>query len=64
MLRNGCEMNLTAMDYIRAALANAIASNLSLTDAARMAEHATTPQEFDKAVNMLATATPQRQTPL
>lgn len=49
-------MNLTAMDYIRAALSNAQASGLNLADVAAMAEHATTPETFDRAVNILGEA--------
>ena len=51
-------MDLTAMDYIRAAIHNAIASGLDIHDIARMAEHAQTPRQFDSAVNVLGVATP------
>lgn len=50
-------MNLTAMDYVRAAIANARAEGLSLADLAAMAEHAKTVQAFDRAVNDLVRAT-------
>ena len=52
-------MQLTAMDYICAALYNAAASGLTFADVCRMADHADTPQGFDDAVNMLAFATPE-----
>lgn len=47
------------MDYIRAAIYNAIASGLDAQDIARMAEHAQTPKQFDVAVNVLGVATPE-----
>lgn len=46
-------MNLTPMDYIRGAIANAQAEGLTIDDLAAMAEHATTPKQFDHAVNTL-----------
>lgn len=50
-------MELDEMDWVRAALANAIAEGLSLGDVAEMARHAKTPESFDKAVNELVRAT-------
>lgn len=54
-------MELTDMDYIRGALYNAIASGLTLQEVTDMAEHADTPQDFDEAVNIFSTATPNGQ---
>jgi len=51
--------DLTEMDYVRAALYNARASNLSLTDVIRAAEHAESVMAFDDAVNILGEATPR-----
>jgi hypothetical protein len=45
------------MDWIRAAIANAQNEGLTLQDIATMAEHAKTPQDFDRAVNELIRAT-------
>ena len=45
---------LTAMDYVRGALANAAAEGMSVIDLIAMAEHAQTAQAFDLAVNELA----------
>lgn len=47
-------MHLTAMDWIRAAIANAQAEGMDLSDLAAMARHAQTPEHFDRAVNELA----------
>ena len=52
-------MQLTPMDWIRAALYNAAASGLTFDDVCRMSEHADTPQDFDAAINALAMATPE-----
>lgn len=49
-------MNLTAMEWVKAALANGLAEGLSLQDVAAMAEHARTPERFDFAVNELIRA--------
>ena len=49
-------MTLTSMDYIRAALFNAGASGLTFTDLIEAAIHAKTPEDFDKAVNLLGLA--------
>lgn len=49
-------LHLTAMDWCRAALANAHAEGLSLQDVIAMAEHARTPERFDFAVNELIRA--------
>lgn len=49
-------MTLTAMDYIRAALYNAAASGLTFEDIIEASIHAKTPEDFDKAVNMLGLA--------
>lgn len=51
-------MTPSAMDYTRAALANAAASGLTLADVMQAAEHAATPEAFDRAVNILGDATP------
>ena len=50
-------MNLSPMDYTRAAICNAIAEGMSLRDLFAMAEHARTCERFDTAVNELARAT-------
>jgi len=47
-------MHLTSMDYTRAALLNALHEGMTLQDVYAMAEHAQTPQSFDRAVNVLA----------
>ena len=47
-------MDLTEMDYIRAAIAQARAVGFNINDIARCAEHAKTAREFDDAVNLLA----------
>lgn len=47
------------MDYVRGALFNAFASGLTLEEVAAMAVNAETPEDFDRAVNMLAMATPE-----
>ena len=52
------DLNLTHMDYIRGAIANALADGLDLADVWAMAEHAETPEAFDRAVNDLIYATP------
>lgn len=52
-------MELTQMDWVRAALWNAHNSGLSLFDVIRVSEHAATSEEMDDAVNMLANATPE-----
>lgn len=49
-------MQLTPMDWVRAALAHAQAEGLSLDDVAAMAEHARTPERFDRDVNELVRA--------
>ena len=49
-------MNLTAMDYVRAALYNAAESGLNFHDVVEASIHAKTPEDFDKAVNMLGLA--------
>lgn len=46
-------MHLKPMDYTRAAIANALAEGMTLTDLWAAAEHAQTPQAFDEALNML-----------
>lgn len=47
-------IDITDMDYIRGALANALCEDMSLADVYRCAEHAETPNAFDDAVNVLA----------
>jgi len=49
-------MNLTAMDYIRAALANAMAEDLDLADVWQAIEQAETPTQFDANVNAIVQA--------
>ena len=49
--------DLRPMDYVRGALANAIAEGLDLIDLFSMAEHARTCAEWDTAVNELVQAT-------
>lgn len=50
-------MSISAMDYIRAALYNGAASGLTFADIVEAAVHAHTPEDFDRAVNILALAT-------
>lgn len=52
-------MPLTPMDYMRGIIAQAIAEGMSLADLQHCAEYATTPEDFDIAVNMLAGMKPQ-----
>jgi hypothetical protein len=52
-------MILTPMDYVRGALFNALHAGLDLDEVAAMACNAETPEDFDRAVNMLAMATPE-----
>ena len=52
-------MYLTPMDYVRAAICNAIAEGMSLNDLFAMAQHARTCERFDAAVNELASASPE-----
>lgn len=47
-------MNLTAMDYVRAAMANAMAEGMNMRDLWECAHHAETPERLDYAVNLLA----------
>ena len=49
-------MNLSSMDWVRAALANAQAEGLTIDDVLAMAEHAKTTEAFDRAVNELVRA--------
>ena len=49
-------MTLTAMDYIRAALANAMAEDLDLADVWQAIEQAETPTQFDANVNAIVQA--------
>lgn len=51
-------MILQPMDYVRAAIAQAMVENLTLDDLWRCAEHADTPETFDAAVNLLVTMGP------
>lgn len=50
------ELELSPMDWVRAALENADVEGLSLQDVKAMAEHASTPERFDYAVNELVRA--------
>ena len=59
-------MDLDAMTYIRAAIANALVEDMTIKDLWAMAEYAPTPQSFDAAVNTLAQTITQnnvRRTP-
>lgn len=49
-------MNLTPMDYIRAALANAMAEDLDIADIWQAIEHAETPAAFDANINTIVQA--------
>ena len=51
-------MDITQMDWVRAALANAMAEDMTLQDVWACAEHAATPEAFDDAVNELAQMMP------
>ena len=46
------------MDYVRAALLNAAVEGMTIQDLYAMAEHATTCESFDRAVNTLSDAMP------
>lgn len=52
-------LDLTAMDYVRGALFNALHSGLTLDDVCRMSANAHSPEAFDRAVNMLASVMPR-----
>jgi len=52
-------MDLTPMDYVRAAIYNAAASGLTFADFAEAASHADTPKAFDAAINLLGLGTPE-----
>ena len=45
------------MDYVRAALSNAVTEGLSLIDVAECARHAETAERLDHAVNQLVIMT-------
>lgn len=45
---------LSDMDYVRGAIANALAEDMTLTDLWKCAAHANSAEDFDKAVNLLA----------
>ena len=47
-------MILTYMDYVRGAIANAMAEDMTLKDLYACAEHAQTAKDFDNAVNLFA----------
>jgi hypothetical protein len=51
-------MDITPIEYVRAALCNAIAERMDIYDVYLMAEHAQTCERFDAAVNELASASP------
>lgn len=53
-------MNLTPMDLVRGAIANAIAEGLDIVDLWAASEHAETPEDFDRAVNLLVTSLPDQ----
>ena len=50
------EIEITDMDYVRAAIANALAEGLSITDVWKAAEMAEAAEDFDDAVNLLVSA--------
>jgi hypothetical protein len=52
-------MDITPIEYVRAALCNAIAEGMDIYDVYLMAEHAQTCERFDAAVNELASASPE-----
>lgn len=45
---------LSDMDYVRGAIANALAEDMTLNDLWKCAAHAKTTADFDTAVNLLA----------
>ena len=55
-MTNMIEIEITDMDYVRAAIANALAEGLSITDVWKAAEMAETAEDFDDAVNLLVSA--------
>ena len=52
-------MEFTAMDWVRAAIANALIEDMTVLDLYEMAEHAETAESFDDAVNILSNTIPQ-----
>ena len=48
------EIDLTDMDYVRGAIANAMAEGMALSDLWECAAHAENCEVFDTAVNLLA----------
>lgn len=50
--------DLSEMDYVRAALCNALASGIDLAGVWRIAEHAETVEDFDRAIDLLTCAEP------
>lgn len=50
------EIEITDMDYVRAAIANALAEGVSINDLWKAAELAETAEDFDDAVNLLVSA--------
>lgn len=47
-------MTLSAMDYVRGAIANALAEDMNLADLWKCAAYAKNAKDFDNAVNLLA----------
>ena len=47
------------MDWVRAAIANALIEDMTVLDLYEMAEHAETAESFDDAVNILSNTIPQ-----
>jgi|TARA_R110000868_G_scaffold205945_1_gene454653 hypothetical protein len=45
---------LSDMDYVRGAIANALAEDMTLADLWQCAAHAKTAEDFDKAINLFA----------
>lgn len=56
-------VDLTEMDYVRGALANAYYSGMTLQDVLEMSIHANDGDTFEASVAMLATATPLEDRP-
>lgn len=54
-------IQVTPMDWIRAAICNGIVEGMDILDLWACAENAETPEAFDKAVNELAAMLPAEQ---
>ena len=53
-MNSGGTLELSDMDYVRGAIANALAEDMTLADLWKCAAHAKNAEDFDKAVNLLA----------